>query len=74
MWEDDESQMPGAELVRRPACEGRLWKTVEDVELATLSWVHWRNHNCRPVAGGNTAVRVCDELSHLFLLVGLKCR
>ena len=46
MWEDDESQMPGAELVRRPACEGRLWKTVEDVELATLSWVHWRNHNC----------------------------
>ena len=22
---------------------GRPWKTVEDVELATLSWVHWHN-------------------------------
>ncbi|ETZ56913.1 hypothetical protein X425_00317, partial [Mycobacterium avium XTB13-223] len=21
----------------------RPWKTVEDVELATLSWVHWHN-------------------------------
>jgi putative transposase len=20
------------------------WRTVEDVELATLSWVHWFNH------------------------------
>ena len=30
-----------AELIRGPAREGRPWKTVEDVELATLSWVHW---------------------------------
>ncbi|MBC8116884.1 MAG: IS3 family transposase, partial [Candidatus Saccharimonas sp.] len=29
---------------RGPAREGRPWKTVEDVELATLSWVHWHNH------------------------------
>lgn len=33
-----------AELIRGPAREGRPWKTVEDVELATLSWVHWHNH------------------------------
>ena len=32
-----------AELIRGPAREGRPWKTVEDVELATLSWVHWHN-------------------------------
>lgn len=32
-----------AELVRGPAREGRPWKTVEDIELATLSWVHWHN-------------------------------
>jgi putative transposase len=29
-----------AELIRGPAREGRPCKTVEDVELATLSWVH----------------------------------
>ena len=34
-----------AELIRGPAREGRPWKTVEDVELATLSWVHWHNHD-----------------------------
>jgi putative transposase len=34
-----------AELIRGPAREGRPWKTVEDVELATLSWVYWHNHN-----------------------------
>ncbi len=33
-----------AELIRGPAREGRPWKSVEDVELATLSWVHWHNH------------------------------
>ncbi len=33
-----------AELIRGPAREGRLWKTVEDVELATLSLVHWHNN------------------------------
>ena len=32
-----------AELIRGPAREGWPWKTVEDVELATLSWVHWHN-------------------------------
>jgi len=32
-----------AELIRGPAQEGRPWKTVEDVELATLGWVHWHN-------------------------------
>ncbi len=30
------------ELVRRPA-RPRPWKTVENLELATLGWVHWRN-------------------------------
>jgi len=34
-----------AELIRGPARGGRPWKTVEDVELATLSWVHWHNHD-----------------------------
>jgi len=34
-----------AELIRGPAREGRPWKTVEDVELATLGWVHWHNHD-----------------------------
>src|SRR5215211_5456315 len=31
-----------AELIRGPARTG-VWKTVEDVELATLGWVHWHN-------------------------------
>ena len=31
-----------AELVRGPARSGP-WKTVEDVELATLGWVYWHN-------------------------------
>ncbi len=30
------------ELIRGPARSGP-WKTVEDVELATLGWVHWHN-------------------------------
>ena len=30
------------ELVRGPARPGP-WKAVEDVELATLGWVHWHN-------------------------------
>jgi putative transposase len=29
------------ELIRGPG--QRPWKTVEDVELATLGWVHWHN-------------------------------
>ena len=31
-----------SELVYGPARTGP-WKTVADVELATLSWVHWHN-------------------------------
>ena len=32
-----------AELIYGPARPGP-WKTVEDVELATLGWVHWHNN------------------------------
>jgi putative transposase len=32
-----------AELIRGPARQ-HPWRTVEDVELATLSWVHWHNN------------------------------
>lgn len=32
-----------SELIYGPAQEGKPWKTVADVELATLSWVHWHN-------------------------------
>jgi putative transposase len=31
-----------AELIRGPARTGP-WRSVEDVELATLGWVHWHN-------------------------------
>jgi putative transposase len=31
-----------AELVRGPTRPGP-WKTIEDLELATLGWVHWHN-------------------------------
>ena len=31
-----------AELIRGPACF-MPWKSVEDVEPATLGWVHWHN-------------------------------
>jgi len=31
-----------AELIRGPTRQGP-WKTIEDVELATLGWVHWHN-------------------------------
>ena len=31
-----------AELIRGPARTGP-WKTIEEVELATLGWVHWHN-------------------------------
>ncbi len=31
-----------AELVRGPATSGP-WKTIDDLELATLGWVHWHN-------------------------------
>lgn len=31
-----------AELIRGPARQGP-WKSVEEVELATLGWVHWHN-------------------------------
>jgi putative transposase len=32
-----------AELIRGPARRGP-WKTIEEVELATLGWVHWHNN------------------------------
>jgi len=32
-----------AELIRGPV-RARPWRTVEDVELATLGWVDWHNH------------------------------
>jgi putative transposase len=32
-----------AELIRGPSRQGP-WKTVEDVELATLGWVQWHNN------------------------------
>ena len=31
------------EMIRGPAQAGRPWKTVDEVELATLGWVHWHN-------------------------------
>ena len=31
-----------AELVKGPARTGP-WKTIEQLELATLTWVHWQN-------------------------------
>lgn len=31
-----------SELIRGPARQ-QPWKSVEDVELATLGWVHWHN-------------------------------
>ena len=37
-----------SELIYGPA-RTRPWKTIEDVELATLSWVHW--HNTRRLHG-----------------------
>jgi putative transposase len=33
-----------AELIRGPARTGP-WKSIEDVELATLGWVHWHNND-----------------------------
>ncbi|PFG32378.1 hypothetical protein ATL42_0203 [Sanguibacter antarcticus] len=35
-----------AELIQGAACQRPPWKTAEDVELATLGWVHWHNHQC----------------------------
>ena len=37
-----------AELIRGPTRQ-QPWKTVEDVELAMLGWVHW--HNTRRLHG-----------------------
>jgi putative transposase len=39
------------ELIYGPAQQGRPWRTVEDVELATLGWVHW--HNTQRLHGYN---------------------
>jgi putative transposase len=32
------------ELVRGPARDRGPWKSIEDLELATLGWVHWHNN------------------------------
>lgn len=32
------------ELVRGPTRAGAPWITIEDLELATLGWVHWHNN------------------------------
>jgi putative transposase len=32
-----------AEVIRGPARDAKPWKSVDDVELATLGWVHWHN-------------------------------
>ena len=46
-----------AELIRGPARQQQPCKTVEDVELATLGWVHWHNNTAparlprRPATG-----------------------
>ena len=37
-----------AVLVRGPAKSGP-WKTIDNLELATLGWVHW--HNTKPLHG-----------------------
>ena len=32
------------ELVRHRGPTGGPWRNIDDVELATLAWVHWHNH------------------------------
>jgi putative transposase len=41
-----------AELIRGPA-RPRPWRTVDDVELATLGWVHWHNASLHQTQGGS---------------------
>jgi putative transposase len=41
-----------AELIRGPA-RPRPWRTVDDVELATLGWVHWHNASLHQTHGGS---------------------
>jgi len=41
-WPETVNGYYKAELIRGPARTGP-WKTVEEVELATLGWVHWHN-------------------------------
>ncbi len=65
-----------AELVRGPARSGP-WKKVEDLELATLGWVHWHNtqrlhgylDDIPPVEFENTFYAVQDDHN---LPVGIK--
>jgi transposase InsO family protein len=64
------------ELVHGPARSGP-WKSVEDLELATLGWVHWHNHerlhgyldDVPPVEFENASYAVQDDHE---LLVGIK--
>lgn len=65
-----------AELVRGPARSGP-WKTVENLELATLGWVHWHNTqrlhgylgDVPPAEFENAFYAVQDDREHL---VGIK--
>ena len=65
-----------AELVRGPVRSGP-WKTVEDLELATLGWVHWHNTqrlhgylgNIPPAEFENAFYAVQADREHL---VGIK--
>lgn len=64
------------ELVRGPARSGP-WKTVEDLELATLGWVHWHNtqrlhgdlSDVPPVEFENAFYAVTNDRN---LMVGIK--
>jgi putative transposase len=49
-----------AELVRGPAHPGP-WKIVEDLELATLGWVHWHNHERLHGYLGNVPPVECEN-------------
>ncbi len=51
------------ELVRGPAKPGS-WKTVDDLELATLGWVHWHNTKRSRSGMRNPPVK-CSERSML---------
>ena len=51
-----------AELIRGPARSGP-WKTVEEVELATLGWVHWHNQPTTPrLPRRHAPIRVRSEV------------
>jgi putative transposase len=64
------------ELVRGPARPGP-WKTIEDLELATLRWVHWHNtQRLRGYLGDGPPVEFENafyaDQAHCEQLVGIK--